>query len=71
MLILNFSGSFLDLSNRPTTLAAYGITDSFDGSWNSLAKPTSNELVDIIGNAYLSNISLLNLADANTIALKS
>jgi hypothetical protein len=35
------SGSFSDLSNKPTTIAGYGITNAFDGLYASLAgKPT-------------------------------
>ncbi len=30
------SGSFTDISNKPTTLAGYGITDAFNGSYTSL-----------------------------------
>lgn len=38
----NFSGSFNDLSGKPTTLAGYGITDGFDGAFSSLSgKPTT------------------------------
>ena len=36
-----FDGDFNNLTNKPTTLAGYGITDAFSGSWNDLAdKPT-------------------------------
>ena len=39
---LLFNGSFASLTDVPTTLAGYGITDTFfDGTWDSLAgKPT-------------------------------
>lgn len=32
----NFSGSWNDLTNKPTTVAGFGITDAFDGAYNSL-----------------------------------
>ena len=31
-----FDGNFSSLSGTPTTLAGYGITDAFDGSYNNL-----------------------------------
>ena len=38
----NFSGSFNDLTNKPTTIAGYGITDAFSGSFTDLTnKPTT------------------------------
>ena len=37
----NFSGSFADITGKPTTLSGYGIVDAFDGTWASLSgKPT-------------------------------
>jgi len=37
-----FSGSFTALSNKPTTIAGYGITDAFDGAFSSLTgRPTT------------------------------
>ena len=49
-----FSGSFNDLTNTPTTLQGYGITDSFTGDFNDLSNIPSgcyfsgsfNDLVD-------------------------
>ena len=36
-----FDGDFNNLTNKPTTLAGYGITDAFSGSWDDLTdKPT-------------------------------
>jgi len=36
-----FDGNFNNLTNKPTTLAGYGITDAFTGSWDDLTdKPT-------------------------------
>jgi hypothetical protein len=36
-----FDGDFNNLTNKPTTLAGYGITDAFTGSWDDLTdKPT-------------------------------
>jgi len=36
------SGSFTDLTSKPTTLVGYGITDAFNGTWASLTgKPTT------------------------------
>lgn len=38
----NFSGSFNDLTDKPTTIAGYGITDAFSGSFTDLTnKPTT------------------------------
>lgn len=38
----NFSGSFNDLTNKPTTIAGYGITDAFSGDFDDLTdKPTT------------------------------
>jgi len=36
-----FSGSFVDLTNKPDTISGYGITDAFSGSYSDLTnKPT-------------------------------
>jgi len=36
------TGSFVDLIDKPTTLAGYGITDAFDGEFSSLTNsPTT------------------------------
>ena len=38
----DFSGSFNDLTDKPTTIAGYGITDAFSGSFTDLTdKPTT------------------------------
>lgn len=39
--LVNFSGKFTDLTSKPTTVAGYGITDAFDGTFASLSgKPS-------------------------------
>lgn len=39
---LGFSGDFTDMTNTPTTIAGYGITDAFNGVFTSLTnKPTT------------------------------
>ena len=36
-----FNGTWLSLSEKPTTIAGFGITDAFNGTWSSLTgKPT-------------------------------
>ena len=51
--------SFSDLTSKPTTIAGYGITDAFDGDYNSLINaPTIPEDVDLTGYAtetYVGN----------------
>ena len=38
----NFNGSFNSLTNKPTTISGYGITDAFSGSFTDLTnKPTT------------------------------
>lgn len=51
----NFSGSFNDLTNKPTTIAGYGITDAFSGDFDDLTdKPTTLSGYGIT-DAYISS----------------
>ena len=51
----DFSGSFNDLTNKPTTIAGYGITDAFSGDFDDLTdKPTTLSGYGIT-DAYISS----------------
>ena len=52
------SVAFADLSAKPTTIAGYGITDAFSGSWNDLTdKPGFAEDLGDLGDVTLSGVA--------------
>jgi len=61
-----FNGTWTSLSGKPTTIAGYGITDAFDGSYTNLTnKPTlfSGNYADLAGKPTLFNGSFADLTN--------
>ena len=50
--------AFSDIQSKPTTLAGYGITDAFSGSWNDLTdKPTFAEDLGDLGDVTTTGVT--------------
>ena len=63
--------NFGNITNKPTTLSGYGITDAFNGSWSNLAgKPTTLSgygITDAMSATHPSNgITLTNISNWST-----
>ena len=62
-----FSGSFTALTNKPTTISGYGITDAFDGAFSSLTgRPTTLSGYSITDAAPLASPALTGTPTAPT-----
>ncbi|MCX6255079.1 MAG: DUF1566 domain-containing protein [Bacteroidia bacterium] len=73
-----FDGAWLSIAFKPTTIADYGITDAFNGSWGSLTgKPTlatvatSGSYADLINLPTLTNGTVTNVIGTAPITVQT